>query len=280
MIQPTFSIDKISADLKKDEPINLAKAYPGTYSISDVASNLFGQMKVTEEIHISTNNNHTSEIKIAFPGQSYHFETNFPEATLFVNGKSTGKRLEEFSVLGPFPEDQEVSLYAELTSTDGKKLKSEQITQRDDVWGSLYFTFEENAVAAVSTDHSEDGSDDVEQKVLDFRDAYENALNQHNFDLIADYMAPGSFAEEELMEYIKENDGKSYTYDFVENEITETRKVNETTYEISTFEKFIFTNHLGEKTDYEKDKVYTLIKTDSGFKIKFINIKNTDRNKL
>ncbi|MGD6803419.1 TcaA 3rd/4th domain-containing protein [Rossellomorea vietnamensis] len=282
-LDSTFTIEKIKADLKQEEQVDLVKAYPGTYSITGEASSLFGNMKVTEEVYISNNNNHISELDIDFPGQEYSMKTNFPEAILFVNGKSTGKSLEEFSVLGPFPEDEEISLYAELTGDDGKTLKSNQITQYDDVWGTLHFTFEDSSVASASTDgtDSEEGSgDDAEQRVLDFRDAYEKSLNQHDFDLIADYMLPGSLAEEELIEYLDAMDNKEYTYDFVETSISGTAKINDTTYEITTFEKFIFKNHLGAKTNYEKEKIYTLVKTDSGFKIKFIDIKDTDRNQL
>ncbi|WP_335871140.1 TcaA NTF2-like domain-containing protein [Bacillus sp. 2205SS5-2] len=284
-LESTFRINDVSVDVKSVEnPVELTEAYPGTYSVSGETTSLFGTLHISEEIQVNNNSNHISDIELNFPTEEYHIATKYPGATLFVNGESTDKTLEELVVLGPFPKDKEVTLHAEWTGDDGETLISDQITQNDQKWGSLSFSFEEKDSQAVvdqnDSGNTEERYSEENQHVLDFRSAYEKALNAKNFELVADYLLPGSEAEEELIDYIGDLQDKEYSYEFTENSITESKNVKEDTFEISTLEIFVFTNHLGEKTVYQKEKIYTLMDSDYGYKIEKIDIKDTERNQL
>ena len=284
----TITIDKQSIVAKKaDEEITFGKIYPGQFDIVGEASNSFGKFTQEEKVDVKTQSDETISFPIEFNGAFHSFYTNIPESTLFINGKSTKKTLSEFDQLGPIPADQDVKLHAEWKDPEGKTHKTESITQADDIWGNLNFEFEveEDAVVASTTDKPEDekvmeDSESVEAHVLNFRLAYEEALNSKDYSIIAPFLLKQSSADKELKKYIGDLEDKGYSYEFTENKITDTEDMGENRFTVSTNEIFIFTNHLNEQIHYDREKTYTVIKNEDGFKITEINIKDTDRNDL
>lgn len=275
----TFRIgDKTVSVKDSSEPVEVGKVYPGTYTVKADAANLYGEFSIEDDIEVKPTKSGDSKHSLEFSGDTYAIDTNFPEAVLFINGQSTKKSLQELEYLGPFPEDKEVTMFAELSQADGKAIKSEEVTQHQGSWGSLTFVFEEED-ENLSADSS-DTMEEANQFVLDFRDSYEQALNTRDYTLISSYLLSGSLAEEELVEYIGDLQDKDYSYDFRDNTIINSHEAEEGTFEITTNENFIFTNHLGEQTTYDREKIYTIIKEDSSFKIKKIDIHDTERNEI
>ncbi|CAN7190182.1 TcaA NTF2-like domain-containing protein [Rossellomorea sp. LjRoot5] len=275
----TFKIgDKTVSVKDSSEPVEVGKAYSGTYTVKADAANLYGEFSIEDDIEVKSTKSGDSKYNLEFNGDTYAIDTNFPEAVLFINGESTKKSLQELEYLGPFPEDKEVTMFAELSQANGESLKSEEVTQQQGSWGSLSFVFaeeEENLSADSSTSMEE-----ANQFVLDFRDSYEQALNTRDYTLISSYLLSGSLAEKELVEYIGDLQDKDYSYDFRDNTILNSKEAEEGIFEITTNENFIFTNHLGEQTTYDREKIYTIIKEDSAFKIKKIDIHDTERNEI
>ncbi|TMU83447.1 hypothetical protein FGG79_19760 [Bacillus sp. BHET2] len=283
MESATFKIgEKKVAIEESGKPVKGSKAYPGSYSIKGEATNLYGDFTLEEEIEVETNESHQSEYHLDFNGSTYSINTNVPEAILFINGKSTDKMLKEIEYLGPFPEGKKMAMFAEMSTPDGSTFRSEEITQDDDIWGDLPFMIGEEEMDPVEGEESEESAslDEANQYILDFRDSYEEALNSRDYSLIQSYMITGSVAEEELQEYIGELQDKDYSYEFTENNILHSEEVGNDTFEITTNEQFIFTNHLGEKTTYDREKIYTIIKEDTSYKIEKIDINDTERDSI
>ena len=116
--------------------------------------------------------------------------------------------------------------------------------------------------------------------MLDFRLAYEEALNSRDYSIVAPFLLKQSPADKELKKYIGDLQDKGYSYEFTDNTITDIEDMGDNTFTVSTNEIFIFTNHLNEQTHYDREKTYTVIKNEDGFKITKISIKDTDRNDL
>jgi membrane-associated protein TcaA len=281
-IQPaTFEVGgkKVSVDIR-EEPVELG-AYPGTYEVKAEASNLFGDFSMTEEIEVKPSEDHQSNYHMKFEGNAYGIDTNHPEALLYVNGKNTNSKLEEFEYLGPFPINREVTMFAEIETPDGKKLKSEPITQGQVSLGGLPFMFDdEEELNETKTVEASLFEEEAAQYVLEFREAYEQALNNRDYSLISSYMMAGSLAEEELIDYIGDLQDKEYSYEFTENTIVETKEIDVEVFEVTTKEKFTFTNHLNEQTSYDREKIYTIIQNGSTYKIEKIDINDTERNAI
>ncbi|WLR61539.1 TcaA NTF2-like domain-containing protein [Guptibacillus hwajinpoensis] len=282
----TLTIDKQSSEVKEaDEEISFGKAYPGKFEITGRASNDFGEFKHKEKINVKSQEDEPIYFPIELEGSVHIFYTNIPESTLFINGKSTKKTLSEFDMLGPFPVDQDVELHAEWKDDKGKTHKTESINQDGDTWGTLNFEFNvDDAVVASTTENSDADpigeSEAAQNHVLDFRVAYEDALNTRDYGIVAPFLLKQSAADKELKKYIGDLQDKGYSYEFTDNTVTDIEDMGDNTFTVSTNEIFIFTNHLNEQTHYDREKTYTVIKNEDGFKIKKISIKDTDRNDM
>ncbi|WP_226654802.1 TcaA NTF2-like domain-containing protein [Guptibacillus hwajinpoensis] len=283
----TLTIDKQSAEVKEaEEEMSFGKAYPGQFEITGTASNVFGDFTYKEKINVLSQGDEAIYLPVELEGSYHTFYTNIPESTLFINGKSTKKKLSDFDTLGPFPVDQEVKLHAEWKDEKGKTYKTESVNQDGDTWGALDFDFDVDDTIAASTttqtndEDSIDESEAAQSHVLDFRVAYEEALNSRDYSIVAPFLLKQSAADKELKKYIGDLQDKGYSYEFTDNTVTDIEDLGDNTFTVSTNEVFIFTNHLNEQTHYDREKTYTVIKNEEGFKIKKISIKDTDRNDM
>lgn len=205
------------------------------------------------------------------------------DAILFVNGESTEKTLNEIREIGPLPENQSVELYAEKTLEDGSVIQSNVLTIDDLRWNTFVFTFEE--VIENKTEQKDDeeasamatSTSEASEHVLSFRTAYETALNTRDFSKIATYLEKGSDAYVELEEYIGDSKDEGFHYDFTSNTVISEKEVSPNHFKISTNETFTFTNHLNQKTDYEREKVYDVKNIDGNYKISKITYTETER---
>ncbi|GAA0435020.1 zinc ribbon domain-containing protein [Lentibacillus halophilus] len=245
--------------------------YPGDYTIKGTASNSYGEFSY--ENSISIDSQQESRLKPDFSGETYSFHTNQKEATLFVDGDDTGMKLKDIDTLGPFPADQEVTMHAEWEDPNGNVLQSETVTQADaSEFGSISFQFDEKAIREANAD-----PDDAGDIVLNFRDAYENALNAKNYSAIESYVLSGSKAEDDLQEYIGDLKDKDYDYDFTSNEVVKVNEADDNTVHVTTNEQFTFTNHRDEQTDYDRTKTYTMEPDGDQYKISEITYNETER---
>ncbi|MGJ9458112.1 zinc ribbon domain-containing protein [Oceanobacillus sp. CF4.6] len=132
---------------------------------------------------------------------------------------------------------------------------------------------DENIASATTTVEGSDAG----EFVLQFRDAYENSLNSKDFSLIESYLKVDSHAYDELEEYVGNLKDTAYTYEFTANEVMDTKEIDDSTIEVTTNEIFVFTNHLDEQIDYDRNKVYNVTITDGGYKITKIDYVETNR---
>ncbi|MCP3027932.1 zinc-ribbon domain-containing protein [Halobacillus sp. A5] len=281
-----LEVGERSIELENKSLTEAALAYPGSYNVKGTAENEFGRFHYNEELYVYPSEDLPSEILITFPEETYSIRTNESDATLFINGKSTGKTLSEFEELGPFPDDKEVWMYAERTNKDGETERTEEISQYYNYWGSLAFEFyeyedyeqdnfmEEEEVSTENDDMTKEAGIYVEE----FREAYEDALNAADYSYISSYLEEDSDAAFELEDYISEIDGQDYVFTFITNEVQSTEQIDEETYIVTTNELFEFINNKGEETYYDRMKDYTLTSSSEGLKITSITINETIRN--
>lgn len=249
------------------------KLYPGIYTIKANANTIYGEFTYSDSIEIGAQQ--AEEMELNFDGNTYSFRTNQPKATLFVNNKDSGLTLGEIDFLGPFPEDTEVNMHAEWKTSDGDVIKSDIVTQRSaGVFGGVPFVFDEtkSEVATSETPNRKAGD-----TVLHFRDAYEKAVNNKDYSLIKPFMKKDSDASEDLKEYIHDLKDTDYAYNFTSNKVLTVEEMDSNTVEVMTNEKFIFTNHRDEQTEYDREKVYTLIFENGSYQITKIEYVKTNR---
>ncbi|MBM7551622.1 zinc ribbon domain-containing protein [Thalassobacillus pellis] len=112
--------------------------------------------------------------------------------------------------------------------------------------------------------------------VIAFREAYEQALNAVDFSIAENFLLYDSSAYHDLKTYMETDVIDTFEFNFTVNEPL---AVEDTAEGISVHmhEQFIFT-HEGERTDYDREKLYHLIVDENGdLKISRIDILDTVR---
>ncbi|MFC3039773.1 hypothetical protein ACFOGI_05875 [Virgibacillus xinjiangensis] len=143
--------------LNSGGPAEEIAVYPGTYPIKATSENDYGVFTYEDTVEVTAEA--VLPMPIEFQTVTYTLNTNVPEATLFVDGEDTGKRLEDLEEIGPVPADQELELHAEWVNPEGEALRAEA----EAGWGNSYsFAFEESGMAEEETafaDMSEEGEE-------------------------------------------------------------------------------------------------------------------------
>ena len=293
MADTDLAIQKHTAKLADEDAKETVLIYPGEYTLTGAAKNLFGTFSYEDELVVYPGEQ--IEQGVNFSGETIPIDTDQANAILFINGESTGKTLGELEYIGPIPEGADMEMYAEWEGPDGKKIQTEKLSLNDTDWYGYSFYFEsEDDVDTDDGDEAEDvdveDADDADSKVasakidgdpgdivLNFRDDYEAALNNKDFDLITPYLKDGSTAYKELKVYIGDLKDTKYHYDFEQNTVLHVDVVNEDKLEITTNEIFTFTNHKNETINYDREKIYTLVWADDAYQITHIDYVETNR---
>lgn len=279
MDDANVTIGSKTESLKAEEPTEIASLYPGRYTLNAKAKNMFGDFTYEEELELEAIDQH--ELYVSFPGYTQSIYSNQMEANLFINGEDTGKKLHEFDTLGPIPEGHDLELHAEWEAPNGELLKTETLYPQADSWYGLEFWFDDQAIyAAMATESAVSPEEEASDLVLSFRDAYEDAVNFQDYSLVEPYLETGSAADDELGTYIADLEDTDYYYEFTSNEVINATIVDDKTVSITTIEQFTFTNHLNEQTDYDREKIYTVVNTEDGYRIRSITYEETEREKI
>ncbi|MGL4850806.1 MAG: TcaA 3rd/4th domain-containing protein [Clostridium sp.] len=133
----TFDI-KITSNLKNtnitlnDRNIEEGKVIsgilPGEYDLVAKVDTNYGVIKETGEISILDNTNLNLELK----GDNITVKSEYKDATVLVNGVSSGKTVEEFKEIGPMPMDGSVAISIEKEFPWGK-IEGPKVTVKNNV---------------------------------------------------------------------------------------------------------------------------------------------------
>lgn len=270
----TVTILEQEFSLAQEETI-LTKIYQGNYDIKATANNEYGAFEYEDTILVESYPTDFLDIEFATYTADIYYDDTYADAILYINGKSTEKKLKELETLGPLPADAQMKLYAVWKDREGNELlsKSIEISDTDDLYGSLYFEFDErNRLLANDLDHEEVG-----QFILEFREAYEDAVNYVDFAFIQDYLKPGSAAEKGLREFVKDMEDGYYYYEFLENTVISVKEKGKNKYEVKTNEKFEFTDDDWKRYAYDRDKLYHVELVDDRWQIVKIDYLDTKK---
>ncbi len=192
MADTDLAIQKHTAKLADEDAKETVLIYPGEYTLTGAAKNLFGTFSYEDELVVYPGEQ--IEQAVNFSGETIPIDTDQANAILFINGESTGKTLGELEYIGPIPEGTDMEMYAEWEGPDGKIFQSEKLSLNDTGWYgySFYFDSDDDVdaddVEDADNDDNEDDSDDADDAdskvasakidgdpgdiVLNFRDDY------------------------------------------------------------------------------------------------------------
>lgn len=227
-------------------------------------------------------------LDVSIKDMSVEIWTNHEDSIVFINGESTGKSVEEMNLIGLLNNGDTVDIYVERTNDKGEPERSEEVTASAGSFIELpVFTSDSSGYVNAGKEDSEEDEETETVSLLneetlgtfisDFRSAYESSLNNKDFSYIDAYLKEGSIARKELVEFIGDIGDDYYFYEFLVDEVTDFKILEDKAY-VTTFEEFDFTNHLDVVTNYTRSKKYEIHPTEDGkLQIAKIEIMDTVR---
>ncbi|MEH7254442.1 hypothetical protein V7111_20225 [Neobacillus niacini] len=213
---------------EKTEQNSFIKAgylFPGEHVLKARFEGEYTDFQYEGSIDFSLAENNQLEAFIEFESTTVKLSSNYEDAILFVNGKSTGKEIGDVSTFGPIPTDGSVSLHAERNH-NGKTVKSEPIAIYED--SSIRFRLEEPVVI-------------TEAEMARFMDSYFStmvaSINARDALLTEYVMDVEGKAYQEHRDYLKVLEERGITEEYLSMELVDNEEV-EGGYRVKTNEDY------------------------------------------
>ncbi|MHA7139633.1 TcaA NTF2-like domain-containing protein [Rossellomorea arthrocnemi] len=217
----------------------------------------YGSQTVTYETDPSSGMDNKIVSDIHFQVSEVRIVTNYEEATLYMNGKSTGKSIEQLnSTLNEVPQDASISFHAVYKGSDGKDFISNVIAFNGEEEITLEFEEEKeddprarqdfpvSSQTEVASGETEAGSTttsltavQVEGELFytleNYLYAAVEAINTGDFSSVQHYTFSDSPAYLELVDYTQYLQGKNITESLVRVHLIGIEMLDEKNYEVT-----------------------------------------------
>src|SRR5690625_2466465 len=260
-----------------EEYEEVGKIYPGEYDFKAITENEYGEFSYEDTALFFPGE---EELEIQFAHESYYISAThgFEDAILFIDDKSIKQKIADIEYLGPFPEDSNSKLHAEWKNSSEDVVRSNSVILKDLNYPEVYFEFDETKTIVADATDEDDG--EVGQFVLEFRDAYENAVNYGDYSSVESYLKPDSHADKELKKFIKDMKDGYYHYEFEKNTVLGVEEKDDKTYEVETNEQFTFIDEDNKIYEYDREKNYIVELVDEDYKISKIEYTDTQKSNV
>ncbi|MFJ8245983.1 zinc ribbon domain-containing protein [Peribacillus asahii] len=125
--QTVLSInDKEQGELKESDEKTVGPLLPIEHEVKGSYKGQYATVTDTVEVNPAEEDTQKISVELDLTGNKVSLYSNMNQATVFINGKSTGKTVEELDTIGPVSTDGSVKIYAQA-KVEGKTLKSETV---------------------------------------------------------------------------------------------------------------------------------------------------------
>ena len=162
----------------KDNNETFGPFLPGEYSIKAVVNGEYGQVDKVQKMDTFDAEDQTEAIDFDWSDHFIYLYSNYDDAILYVNNKSTNKPIGELDEIGPVPLDGSVKLFAQRKFDEGVKKSNVVLLNEGTSEVDLNIDFEETAM---ETDYT---YDPVIYEEND-EDAIKNVILQHYTSITA-----------------------------------------------------------------------------------------------
>lgn len=250
-------------------PEKVGYIFPGKYKIKSVFNGEYAKLTAEDTLDFADSESNKLDVQMELDGTNIIVYSNDDNAVLFVNGKSTGKKIADIDSFGPVPTDGSIKLHAERT-INGKTEKTEEFEVTDD--SNLDFIFKEPETKAASSETDIQGYMDAigEKQIKSFMYNHfvtqVNAFNDRDFEEAKETLDPNGDAYNETKKYIKVLEEKGITEEFHDMNLIDYKPVKGG-FNVTTEESY--TIYYGDGTAKNKDfrsKFYLTVSED-GLKV-------------
>ncbi|MFJ8517872.1 TcaA 3rd/4th domain-containing protein [Lysinibacillus xylanilyticus] len=266
--------DKKVVSKSEGEKVNLGKYIPGEYTWSYSYEDGYMPLADKGDVILKAQSENIAEIDIDWNFQTISVDSDLEDAIVYVNGKSTGKKVSELRELYPVQLNNKIEIYAQSQGKDGKTVKSEILPLDND---SIYLAFEHIRTEQKMAEHEEV----IRNIYKEFRSDYASAISYTNFDYIERYFKEGSKIKKDYAKFVTDhNHIPGYNYDFLLNDITAFKTLSEKQFELQSFETFNYSSENEGSINYERKKKYVFSYENGKYFIDEIVDLDTKKTKL
>lgn len=226
--------------LNADEEYKLGLFLPGTYKMTATYQSDYTTMSEDFTVDFSKAVENELSYSIEMKASFVSITSNVEKAELFVNGKGTGKTIEEMSSFGPIAKNQSITVHAEYQNENGRiKTDEVTITGEDD---EVNLEFNEMELEALHWDEIVQDDElyyntNMEVFMGEFLFNSINSYNEGDFAIIEPYLDPNGPIYGEVKKYIDYMVSKGIKEDLVDFKVTSC-KMSDEGIKVSTEEEY------------------------------------------
>lgn len=276
--ESTLKIGEQKAVNISKEETKIGSFAPGIYKYTLNYKDDYFEETINEEVIISGTGKNKYTYEIDLSPNFIYLSSDIDDATVFINGKDTGKTPYEIEFIAA-PLDGSVEIYAEATNENGETIQSETLylTEYD-----THIYFAEIQELYEIQDFYDYYSYDAEDMFYSFRWDYQYAVNMADFSYVEDYFIDGSQLQNNYETFVVDHEDIGfYYYDFISNEVIDSYPLSANSLIVETLETFEFYSEEDGTWHYEREKRYTFEYVDGMLKIANIeDIREVNKTKI
>ncbi|MGC4376617.1 zinc-ribbon domain-containing protein [Fictibacillus sp. Mic-4] len=243
----------------KDESEKFGPYFPGDLQVKVTYEGDYGKIEKKEELKLNQVENNVAKADIELDGTFVYPYSNYDDAILFVNGKSTGHTVGDIKELGPVATDGSITLHAEKSFPEGT-IKSKEVIINDSTHDvDLSINYEK------PVDDEAGNTDEINSAISQFMDSYlkagVDAINYHDFSYVESFLAKDGKLYKEGKDYIAYTKKKQITEEFLGATVTNVEELDNGRYKVSTTEEYNIT-YQGKTTKLKTFDSEYLIRED------------------
>lgn len=254
---------KEEVKLNKDEAVKIGHFAPGIYDFDVTIIDSVGSKTTTVKRLVYNEGRKKAALNFNFYEDAIYFTSDYDNAIVFINGKSTGKKAEDLIIFSLSTNGKD-EVYAEYTK-DGTKLVSD-IIKIDST--NVHITFADVQEKKLYEEIMGTYRSGIYGFYYSFRNDYEYAINFGVDNYLNYYFERGTQISNDYIKFVNDhNDMDYYFYKFLTNEVIDMRVIDENTVEFEANETFEFYSEIDGDWHYEGNKKYTVTLNEGDFYI-------------
>ncbi len=242
--------DKEIVSKSDEENVGFGHYIPGEYAWSYSYEGGYIPLADEGKLMLEAQADNIAQIDVDWGFQTVSVDSDLEDAILYVNGKSTEKKVSELRELYPAKLNSKIEVYAQSQDKDGKTVKSDVLPLDSD---TIYLPFEHIRTEQKLAEHE----DIIRDIYKNFRSDYSSAIRYTNFDYIGDYFREGSKIKKDYAKFVTDHDNiPGYNYEFLLNEIISFNTLSDKQFELQSYETFNYSSDKEGSINYERKKKY------------------------
>jgi membrane-associated protein TcaA len=206
-----------------DEKYKLGQFLPGAYKMTATYQSDYATMSKDFTLDFSRAEenelNYYAEMEASFVS----ITSNVEKAELFVNGKGTGKTIQEMNSFGPIDKHQSIALHAEYQNENGR-IKTDEVTVTGEDH-EVYLEFNEMELEALHWDEIVQNDEayfdaSIGSFMENFLSSSVSSYNEGDFSIIEPYLNEDGPISKELKKYIDHVVSKGIKENLVDFQVT------------------------------------------------------------